>query len=37
VHGCAMNTAEALRLMPMELISVEQYAASVCRQKGAGA
>jgi len=30
-----MNTAEALSLMPMELTSVAQYAASVCGQKGA--
>ena len=35
VHGCPMNTAEALSLMPMELTSVAQYAASVCGQKGA--
>ena len=34
VHGCAMNPAEALSLMPMELTSVAQYAASVCGQKG---
>ena len=35
VHGCPRNTAEALSLMPMELTSVAQYAASVCGQKGA--
>jgi uncharacterized protein YbjT (DUF2867 family) len=33
VHGCPMNTSEALRLMPMELTSVAQYAAAVCREK----
>ena len=37
VHGCAMNTSEILRLMPMELTSVAQYAAAVCGQKGASA
>jgi uncharacterized protein YbjT (DUF2867 family) len=35
VHGCPMNTSETLRLMPMELTSVAQYAAAVCGQKGA--
>ena len=33
VHGCPMNTSETLRLMPMELTSVAQYAAAVCGQK----
>ena len=37
VHGCPMNTSQALRLMPMELISVAQYAAGVCGPKGASA
>jgi uncharacterized protein YbjT (DUF2867 family) len=37
VHGCPINTSETLRLMPMELTSVAQYAASVCGQKGASA
>ena len=37
VHGCPMNTSETLRLMPMELTSVAQYAAAVCSQKGASA
>jgi uncharacterized protein YbjT (DUF2867 family) len=37
VHGCPMNTSETLRLMPMELTSVAQYAAAVCRQKEASA
>jgi len=37
VHGCPMNTSETLRLMPMELTSVAQYAAAVCGQKGASA
>jgi len=32
-HGCPMNTSETLRLMPMELTSVAQYAAAVCREK----
>jgi uncharacterized protein YbjT (DUF2867 family) len=36
-HGCAMNTSETLRVMPMELTSVAQYAAAVCGQKGASA
>jgi hypothetical protein len=35
VHGCSMNTSETLRLMPIELTSVAQYAAAVCGQKGA--
>jgi uncharacterized protein YbjT (DUF2867 family) len=30
-HGCPMDTSETLRLMPMELTSVAQYAATVCR------
>jgi uncharacterized protein YbjT (DUF2867 family) len=33
VHGCPMNTSETLRLMPMELTSVAQYAAAVSGQK----
>jgi hypothetical protein len=33
VHGCPMNTSETLRLMPMELTSVAQYATAVCGQK----
>lgn len=33
VHGCPMNTSETLRLMPMEMTSVAQYAAAVCGQK----
>jgi uncharacterized protein YbjT (DUF2867 family) len=33
VHGCPMNTSETLRLMPMKLTSVDQYAAAVCGQK----
>jgi uncharacterized protein YbjT (DUF2867 family) len=37
VHGCPMNTTETLRLMPMQLTSVAQYAAAVCGQKGASA
>jgi uncharacterized protein YbjT (DUF2867 family) len=37
VHGCSMNTSETLRLMPMELTSVAQYAAAVCGQKRASA
>jgi uncharacterized protein YbjT (DUF2867 family) len=37
VHGCPMNTSETLRLMPMELTSVAQYAAAVCSQKRASA
>jgi len=37
VHGCPMNTCETLRLMPMELTSVAQYAGAVCGQKGASA
>lgn len=36
-HGCVMNTSATLRLMPMELTSVAQYAAGVCGQKGVGA
>lgn len=35
VHGCPMNTSETLRLMPMELTSVAQYATAVCGQKAA--
>jgi NADH dehydrogenase len=35
VHGCAMNTSEAMRLMPMELTSVQQYAESVAILKEA--
>jgi uncharacterized protein YbjT (DUF2867 family) len=30
-HGCLMDTSETLRLMPMELTSIAQYAAAVCR------
>ena len=37
VHGCPMNTSAALRLMPMELTSVAQYASAVCGQEGASA
>jgi hypothetical protein len=37
VHGCPMNTSETLRLMPLELTSVQQYAAAACGQKGASA
>jgi len=37
VNGCPMNTSETLRLMPMELTSVAQYAAAVCSRKGASA
>jgi NADH dehydrogenase len=33
VHGCPMNTSETLRLMPMELTSVAQYAAALSDQK----
>ena len=33
VHGCPMNSSETLRLMPMELTSVAQYAAAVCGQQ----
>ena len=29
-HGCVIDVSEALRLMPMELATVKQYAASVC-------
>jgi uncharacterized protein YbjT (DUF2867 family) len=29
-HGCAMDSSEVLSLMPIELASVETYAASVC-------
>jgi hypothetical protein len=36
-HGCHMNVSETLRLMPMELITVAQYAAALCGQKGASA
>jgi hypothetical protein len=32
-----MNVSETLRLMPMELITVAQYAAALCGQKGASA
>jgi len=31
-HGCVMDSSEALRLMPMELATVENYAALVCSQ-----
>jgi uncharacterized protein YbjT (DUF2867 family) len=31
-HGCVMDSSAALAVMPMELTSVEQYAASVCGQ-----
>lgn len=34
-QGCPMNTSETLRLMPVELTSVAQYATAVCGQKGA--
>lgn len=37
VHGCPMNTSEILRLMPMELTTVAQYAAAVCGQEAASA
>ncbi len=30
MHGCVMDSSQALRLMPMELATVESYAASVC-------
>jgi nucleoside-diphosphate-sugar epimerase len=33
VHGCLMNTSEALRLMPIPMTTVEQYAASVCHTR----
>ena len=33
VHGCPMNTSETLRLMPIELTSVAQYAAASSNQK----
>jgi uncharacterized protein YbjT (DUF2867 family) len=29
-HGCVMDSSEVLSLMPIELASVEKYAASVC-------
>jgi NADH dehydrogenase len=36
-HGCPMNTSQTMRLMPIELTSVAQYAAAVCGPKGASA
>jgi uncharacterized membrane protein len=35
VHGCLMSNAETLRLMPMDLTSVRQYARTVAERKGA--
>ena len=37
VHGCLMNTAETLRLMPVELTSVQQYARGIAARQGAAA
>jgi uncharacterized protein YbjT (DUF2867 family) len=36
-HGCPMNISETLRLMPIDLITVAQYAAALGGQKGASA
>ena len=36
-HGCVMDSSPALALMPMELATVEKYAASVCGQAVASA
>ena len=33
VHGCLMNTSEAMSLMPVKLTSVAQYAAGVLHGK----
>lgn len=35
VHGCLMNVSETLRIMPMELTSIKQYASRVAGLKAA--
>jgi uncharacterized protein YbjT (DUF2867 family) len=35
VHGCVMNTSETLRLMPLELTSIKQYARAVAGNEAA--
>jgi hypothetical protein len=36
LHGCLMNTSEALQLMPVQQKSIRNYAAEVTRRKAAG-